>query len=297
MRILEPKPKRTSGLASTHVRRAASAADHEQRATRLLGRARGSQSQGQALPAEQHALAADAAASRAAHAVHDFSRVAVYAEARRDSRSPVQPGLNISGGASTGLIQRSTGTTDYPVLNKQIIVTNADGPHFHSCSHQPQFEWRVNFSPPTGQTGWIVQRVESTYDVHNCDGTVGKCDGTPNVPADPNFPPTPLYWEAWRIAGVGLDPDPSGGHDTWRRTFEVPTCGSWSIDGTLYYADALPADFVANNPAVPSAGIVPATTTDPTRKVLGNAIGRRRIAGEWSCCDPNASNHYHRRTK
>jgi hypothetical protein len=187
------------------------------------------------------------------------------------------------GGSTSGTLQRASGSGGYPVLNKTIIVSNTDGPHFNPCAQQPQFEWKVAFSPASSMTGYIVQRVESTYEARDCNGNINN-----------TFQLTPLYWEAWRIAGVGLDPDPPGGHDTWRRTFDIPTYGSWSIKGTLYQADAIPADFVAPNPNVPEAVDVPSTTTDPTREVLGSPIGRRKIAGEWNCCDADPKNHYHR---
>jgi hypothetical protein len=205
--------------------------------------------------------------------------------------SPKRP-ATISGGVGSNATVGPFG--DYPVLNKQVIVSHVERPRFNSCHQQPQFEWTVSFAPAS-QQGWLVQRVESSYEARNCDGTAGKCDGTPNVPADPNFVPAPVYWEAWQIVpGGGIQPDFDGRHDTWRRTFEVPTCGSWSIEGTLYVTNALPVkDFIAPNPAVPWAVDVPSTLNDPTRAVLGSPIGRRRISGAWNCCDPDPKKHVH----
>ena len=184
-----------------------------------------------------------------------------------------------------------------PIINKNIIVTSKVGPTFHGCNHAaPQFRWGVDFSP-TAKDGWIIQRIKSTYDARNCDGTPGNCDGTSNN----HIVVLPEYWEAWEIASGGPIPAYADGHDTWMRPIDTPTCGEWSMEGKLYVAEILPIQSPGNPQGFAVGNVREArdawsTVHQPSRAVLGSPVGNRKIKGEWNCC-PTAGSQFHREKK
>jgi hypothetical protein len=96
------------------------------------------------------------------------------------------------------------------------------------------------------------------------------------------------YWEAWEVAGGEiLGPDgkklTAGAHDSWvNLERKWGTSGEWRIDATVYWVPreewaALAAKFGAN--AVPAAGMLLATTSDPG--LSGGALFTHWKGGAW----------------
>ena len=168
-------------------------------------------------------------------------------------------------------------------------ATTTSGPTFNTCGAVPRFRWCVNFTTSL-RNGWLVQKIENTWNPSNCDGSVY---GGPGV--------TPLYWEAWQVDGSGnVSPVDSicspNANDRWQRYFcsstgtNLPACGgkdsrgTWSMAGTLYAVSTLPGGFSSGGAT--DAGMLQSTTSDPGA-ALGTALSTRRIGGTWNCCAPS----------
>jgi RHS repeat-associated protein len=110
-----------------------------------------------------------------------------------------------------------------------------------------------------GVSGWIVQKVENDW------SKAFNADGTPYVLVRP---PTPVYWEAWRVNyGAGIE---ALGEDIFLTPpFTDDSYGEFTKKGKVdFYSDSL--NFQGNNPlnwsrsAVPDAGGLRATTANPS---------------------------------
>jgi hypothetical protein len=217
---------------------------------------------------------------------HDFGRVQVHdssaIEDEEDEFSMIAGNDAGPGSAPDAGTTRSDAGTP-----PAVTVTTTSGPIFNGCGSLPGFRWCVAFTT-SRRHGWLVQRVDSTWNASHCDGSAY---GAPSPP--------PQYWEAWPVDGNGnvplVDAFCPNANDRWDRSFcsrgiRADACrgrdsrGTWSIAGTLYHVNRLPADFIAGS--VRAAGSLYATMSDPGA-VLGPALSTRTIGGTWNCCAPS----------
>lgn len=134
-----------------------------------------------------------------------------------------------------------------------------------------EFNWQVGFRT-TMRNGFIIQRIDNTFNGTMCDGT-----------AYTGWTPIRRYWEAWSVDGAGnVRPVIGGVNDMFTRPLIAGSRGNWVMRGTLYTTRTLPASFVAS--AVADAGILRATLTDPGNDFLGYVAATRRVGGTWDCC-------------
>ena len=167
--------------------------------------------------------------------------------------------------------------------------SNVNGPTYRPCG---EFQWDVNFST-TLREGWLIQRIENTWNATNCAG----------VNVTPGF--TARYWEAWWVDANGRvwiptstatppgTAAPATADDLWRNPAIANSTGNWSQAGTLYTTLTLPAGFAARG--VPEAMDLPATVGPVRSDDLGLPENYRRVAGRWDCCDADPANRFHRR--
>ena len=168
-----------------------------------------------------------------------------------------------------------------------VLVRTTSGPTYNTCGTLPRFRWCVAFTT-SRRHGWLVQRIDNTWNPSNCDGSVY---GGPSL--------TPQYWEAWQLDGNGnvplVDAFCPNANDRWDRSFcsrsaRAEGCrgrdsrGTWSITGTLYAVNTLPAGFTVHGAR--DAGDLYSTLNDPGA-ALGPALSTRRAGGTWNCCAPS----------
>lgn len=167
-------------------------------------------------------------------------------------------------------------TTDAETLSLDNPVDTFDDipQAYNACAlHHPPFEfnWQVHFRT-TMRNGFIIQRIDNTFNATMCDGT-----------AYTGALPTARYWEAWHVDGNGnVIPVVGGVNDMFIRTLRRGSRGNWVMRGTLHTTRTLPAAFVAG--AVPDAGILRSTVAAPNSDFLGYVANTRRVGGTWNCC-------------
>lgn len=157
-------------------------------------------------------------------------------------------------------------------------------------------DYQVQFSIPaafTTQQGWIVQRVDTKYDVKDCcDRQLDvrdRLNGPGETTYDPSWYPK---WEAWQFTNggnvwVGWA---AQGSPHVKDTFSALDIGDRS-KGTLVVSGkvkgitnyALPSDFQVGS-AGGSSGTLPDTTTMPPGwdQVGGGAVHSMTVT--WGCC-------------
>lgn len=134
-----------------------------------------------------------------------------------------------------------------------------------------EFNWQVGFRT-TMRNGFIVQRIDNTFNATMCDGS-----------AYTGWQPIRRYWEAWSVDGNGnVRPILGGVNDMFTRPLRAGSRGNWVMRGTLYTTKTLPSSFVASS--VADAGILRATLTNPGDDFLGYVANTRRVGGTWDCC-------------
>ena len=135
------------------------------------------------------------------------------------------------------------------------------------------FRWNVSFSTG-GRNGWIIQAMENSRRAQDAAGN----------PLPDTI--TPRLWEAWAVDGSGtISPSRSGSNDFWnRRGFGTGSQGHWSATSALYFTTTDPATQGFRPRSVPEAGILPATTTEPSG--LGIARLHRFAQGTWDSTGP-----------
>ena len=139
-----------------------------------------------------------------------------------------------------------------------------------SDSKTGYYRWVVKLLT-NGKNGWLVQKMENTYDETLADGTT-RTTGLP----------TAKYWEAWQVtANSSILPTPK---DYWQRGYinskdAVGTKGTWSIKGTAYFTknDITKQGFKKKN--VPDAGLLLSTTSNPGK--LGKKLLKREQQRSW----------------
>ncbi len=137
-----------------------------------------------------------------------------------------------------------------PATPPRLTKTTDSGPTPTDCGGA---EWVVQWllDHPTAKGGWVVQKVETTFDVKDCAGKdldiVKRTAGR----VDPAWWP---LWEAWEIHSKQKVTTYAEGGDTADDTFGMPAMGDKSkgtitIKGTAEFYDGLtlPKDFVATN--------------------------------------------------
>jgi hypothetical protein len=126
-----------------------------------------------------------------------------------------------------------------------------------------------------GTSGWIVQKVDSTY-----SGT--RADGTAITNASVGL--TPSYYEAWEVASNGTitgSLGATGNRDRWER----PNLGalgsqtSLSVKGTVYWTSKDPASSGFTSGGVANAGSLLSSTSAPAG--IGSALLVRSAYGTW----------------
>lgn len=174
--------------------------------------------------------------------------------------------------------------------DNMVSWSTVNGPAYRACG---EFQWDVNFNT-TLREGWLIQRIENTWNATNCVGA--------NV--TPVF--TRRYWEAWwvdangraRIPTSTANPPttvaPATADDLWRNPPIANSTGDWSQAGTMYTTLTLPRGFAIR--AVPEAIDLPSTVGPVRGDDLGEAEAYRRVAGRWDCCNADPAQRFHRRT-
>lgn len=160
-----------------------------------------------------------------------------------------------------------------------VTVSTDSGPTSTNCGG---FDWRVKFDlkNPSKGGGWIVQEIEIKNNIKNCDGT-------------DNNVSTIHYWEAWEIKDKQSAPDLSRNtlgltfDDMWVEPDHPNTRNYQDNRGKVRYFEGvnLPATMVANNPAVPGAGILHADTVAPPFWNNGASNTDHNLYVSWNCCD------------
>lgn len=177
------------------------------------------------------------------------------------------------------------------VANKKLLPGDPCG----------NFSWGVQWklSEATAKGGWVVQHVETTFDIKDCNGKQVDVKALTSGDTDPaNWP----LWEAWQIGrcetGTGKLIDDSytmclyteppnvncGGHNS-----TIKTSGRVEVKGTAEFFDglSLPKDFVATGK--PPTGSLPITRTAPTLAGGTGSLDHSAIA-TWDCCEGNDHN-------
>ena len=193
-------------------------------------------------------------------------------------------GVSVAGATGSGSNDK------YLLMSRDLFLIERTPPTFNPCSQRVAFEWVVELVPGgLLRSGWFVQHIENTYESFDATGAPLHTDAS----GQDFRPAMPEYWEAWKIIGAGgLSPTSK---DTWQRGFAPGTRGNWSMKGRIYYVEDadFPSSFAHGN--VHDARGLMSTTVKPGRKVLGRQLGSpREIAGEWNCCDPDPTNHFHK---
>ena len=198
-----------------------------------------------------------------------------------------------------------TETTPAP----RLTITQLKKPTTQHCGG---VEWPVQFGlkgANSNTEGWIVQRVDQTFDVKDCDGK--KVDvlartkklvrkGFTTTPGGFSVtePTDPSWWpfsEAWEVDdGTVRFGDTSRPHknDTYRvapmgpHPDLPPTKGTVDIEGKADYFDCLwlPFSFSTGNP--PVTGLP--TARPPVSLSGGSGAKDHDLSIEWNCC-PDAS--------
>lgn len=125
-----------------------------------------------------------------------------------------------------------------------------------------------------GRNGNIVQEIKTNAAIQACAGN--KIDKGNQLP--------PRYWEAWHVDGDGkVKPIQGLVNDVWKRNTMPGSSGSWTIEGTVYWADSIDiSKFSKNNRDVPGVEGLLTTTTEPLG--LSKPVPPvRRAAGSWNC--------------
>jgi Domain of unknown function (DUF4157) len=159
-----------------------------------------------------------------------------------------------------------------------MSIANVTGPTAADCGG---FSWQVNFNLPSASPagGYFVQDVKVTRSPTDCAGTAtAACKLSHH------------FWESWRVKpGATQDELVDNGTYTFADQFSLSPCGvdskgSFDFAGSVSFYEglALPASFIASNPAT-IAGALPSTATDP-KLAGGTPALTHSIAGTWDCC-------------
>lgn len=189
-------------------------------------------------------------------------------------RAPPQVRSRISGEAVTQRQPRPGGAR----APASMSIANVSGPTARNCS---SFLWQVNFTLPTASPagGYFVQEMNVRRTATDCAGA-----------AQPAKSFSYHFWEAWHVRPGGTQDElVAAGTFNYADQFSEPdagagTKGTFSFSGSVAFYEglALPATFVASNPAT-IAGGQPSTATNP-RLSGGTPALAHTISGSWSCC-------------
>jgi RHS repeat-associated protein len=166
----------------------------------------------------------------------------------------------------------------------KLTLKTIKGPTAGNCG---AFAWVIQWilDKPTKKGGWVVQKVDVSFDVKDCDDNKLDVKKASGGKIDPAWWP---LWEAWEIhkgqkvttyAETGDTEDDtyaSGG-------FGECTKGTHKITGSADFYDGLtlPKDFKATGK--PPTGILPTTQKDPGLKGGSGAINHN-LTATWNCC-------------
>lgn len=140
-----------------------------------------------------------------------------------------------------------------------------------SWSPDAEFAWDIGFST-TGKNGWIVQKIDNTFNMEAADGTKTDISGTGIVPS---------YYEAWAVDGASVvSPSNGATNDMWRRPARTAGGkGRWSMRGKCYWTTTDPATKGMAPGNVANAGILMSSVGSPGG--LGTARLHRHANGTW----------------
>jgi hypothetical protein len=187
----------------------------------------------------------------------------------------------VEAGRGTAVLQRrgtprGAAPAARPPTDHSIVTT--EGPTAGQCG---DFAWAVNFrlNRPSIAGGWFVQEISVRRRATDCDNNA--------LPAQRI---TSHYWEAWRVLpGARQDELVDDGTFTYADRYWIGSSGVNTKGSTRYTANvafyeglALPASFIANNPAT-MAHALPSTTTNPNLRG-GTVSHRHNLTGTWNCC-------------
>lgn len=186
---------------------------------------------------------------------------------------------------NVGMLRRCNGSTATPKLKKTTVA----GPTSGNCGG---FNWGAQWSidNATASTdGWIVQKVNSIFDVKDCTDAPVDIKTKTAGRIDPSWYP---FWEAWQVRGGNVfvgGGSSSHTADTYGSAgFGDSTKGSRQITGKAEFfpGATLPSHFTPRN--APPAMSLPYTQTDPALTGGTGAINHN-LTATWNCCQPDKS--------
>ena len=159
------------------------------------------------------------------------------------------------------------------------INTLYSGPTDLGCGG---IEWLVEFKLPKKAEGdgWIIQRIERSYDIRKKDGTVAD--------ANLNAPKT-AYWEAWPVKkGEVLTSNRFEATEdgrTYDDSFDQPKRpnlkGTYKVRALVkFFEIKLPADFIKQNPNTRALDLHSTTTKPPFWDDTGTD---HNLQIDWNC--------------
>ena len=230
----------------------------------------------------------------------DFGKISVFAPERETRPHPAERGKGSSALRSTGkaggkLVDQPitgngsaagptppapAGPTPAPATPPKL-TKKAEPATVADCG---SFRWVVQWEldKVTTKGGWVVQKVELSNAVKDCDGKpidLEKMNGL-----KPSWYP---LWEAWQInAGQKVTTYAETGDtkdDTYGSSYGATSKGSLTVKGTpeFYEGLSLPGDFKVTNKA--PTWILPSTHTAPTLTGGTGAISHN-LTATWDCC-------------
>jgi len=192
-------------------------------------------------------------------------------------------GKKAATGAATATAKAATAKATPPKLDKATV----SGPRADDCGgFKWVVQWKLDKKTTTG--GWVVQKVNYSHSVKNCDGKPHPLDASDGL-WDPSWVP---YWEAWQINKDHDVTTFAETGDTEDDTFEVgstpDTKGNLKITGSAQFYDGLtlPASMKATHAA--PAWDLPTTKSAP-KLTGGTGAIDHSIKAKWNCCKDSKS--------
>lgn len=211
------------------------------------------------------------------------NRIDEYASGKGDVKVNGEIGTKSAEARGDEALEASLSTDTPPKLTMKTVSGPTDG----MCGRfRWIIQWVLDKVSPKG--GLVVQKLNSKYDVKDCDG---KPVIAPKEVYDPSWFP---YWEAWEIkpgqkvtkyAELGDDSD-----DTYlRSSSNLTTKGNFSYTGSAdFYEGAQLSKTNLKALHKPPAGDLPMAKTKPVLPAGSGAIAHN-LKATWDCCSKDKS--------
>jgi hypothetical protein len=313
----KPKAQKTLSTDSTLPGRAHFGESREVNSILHLQRTNGNQAAQRSLQANGDELEASSATTDSTRLAYNFSRIPIHASGHRTVQT-TQTGSEVGDGHAqeTDRISYDTaGKPANPLTDEEpwVEVSGDGGPETKPVTPVPADGGTVAATPPkltkkttasggptardcggfkwvvqweldqqTTKGGWVVQKIESPYDIKDCSD---KAVDQAKLPFKPSWYP---FWEAWQInKGQKVTTYAEGG-DVEDDSYATGgtgegTKGNRTIKGEAEFYDGLtlPTSFKVTNKA--PTFILPTTASAPTLSGGTGAISHN-LKATWDCC-------------